>query len=315
MRRPSELSKREPEKKEAPVKKTKLLVLSFKRGLAWGPSGLRQEYLRAPGCGRRPVIEDRVLDPLREFCSAALNGTLPAALQPFLCAGTLVPLKKKDKGLRPLVVGEFLRALVGKLVAGSQDDWSTAETASRIPFRGIVDYRCLSRGSVTGYLSISRLVPGSFPEAHILTNFTCASEALPPGMRALSAYSHRRELSSSVPAQAARGPPRKNLRSPSQPLKWLPRPPRRNVPPIRTPPAGPESLDLPAFPRDKGKGGWSSFNFFSTACLLDYTGTFLSRVHLIFWHSTIHALPPTPNVASIHLPTACVRLTCSICFL
>ena len=95
--------------------KVKLIVLSFKRGLAWGPSGLRPEHLRAPGCGRRPEIDDRVLDKLREFCSAALNGALPAALQPFLCAGTLVPLNKKDNGLRPLVVGEFLRSLVGKL--------------------------------------------------------------------------------------------------------------------------------------------------------------------------------------------------------
>ena len=48
------------------------------------------------------------------FVNQSLNGYLPRILQPYMCGGRLIPIIKKDGGVRPLVVGEFLRALVSK---------------------------------------------------------------------------------------------------------------------------------------------------------------------------------------------------------
>ena len=46
---------------------------------------------------------------------------MPPERQPYLCGGRLIPLNKKDSGIRPLVVGEILRALVAKLALREVD--------------------------------------------------------------------------------------------------------------------------------------------------------------------------------------------------
>ena len=53
---------------------------------------------------------------LATFVQACVNGRLPEALGPILCAGRLIPLKTKDGGVRPLAVGEVLRRVVGKFL-------------------------------------------------------------------------------------------------------------------------------------------------------------------------------------------------------
>ena len=37
-------------------------------------------------------------------------------LQCYICGGRLIPLNKKDHGIRPLVVGELFRAIVAKMI-------------------------------------------------------------------------------------------------------------------------------------------------------------------------------------------------------
>ena len=60
---------------------------------------------------RNAGLVGQVLTDLTTFANKCLGGYLPAELQPFLCAGRLIPLVKKDNGTRPSVVGEMLRAM------------------------------------------------------------------------------------------------------------------------------------------------------------------------------------------------------------
>ena len=98
------------------------IILRMPRGLAPGPSGLRAEHFTA-WKGRKPFVESAVLAPLTALVNLALAGALPTKLQPFWCGGRLVPLLKKDNGLRPLVVGELIRALCSKVaMAAATED-------------------------------------------------------------------------------------------------------------------------------------------------------------------------------------------------
>ena len=81
------------------------------KGLAPGCSGLRAEHLKAVLCDRNLELAAQALTLLTGFVNQSLNGYLPPDLQPCLCGGRLIPLIKKDSGVRPLVVGELLRAL------------------------------------------------------------------------------------------------------------------------------------------------------------------------------------------------------------
>ena len=45
---------------------------------------------------------------------ACINGSIPSSLAPLLCAARLIPLRKKDEGVRPVAVGDVLRRIVGK---------------------------------------------------------------------------------------------------------------------------------------------------------------------------------------------------------
>ncbi len=40
--------------------------------------------------------------------------SIPAGVREVLCASSLIPLSKKDGGVRPIAVGETLRGIVGK---------------------------------------------------------------------------------------------------------------------------------------------------------------------------------------------------------
>ena len=94
------------------------LILRTPCGLSPGPSGLRVEHLRT-WKGRTPRVDEGVLAALTVITNQALSGYLPQELQTYICGGKLVPLTKKDGGIRPLVVGECLRAIIAK-AAGEQ---------------------------------------------------------------------------------------------------------------------------------------------------------------------------------------------------
>ena len=97
-------------------------LLSTPKGLAPGPSGLRVEHLRTVLEDRKPTVEAELLEALTLLTNLAVSGRLPLPLQPFLCGGRLVPVLKKDNGIRPIVVGELLRSLIAKVALAELGD-------------------------------------------------------------------------------------------------------------------------------------------------------------------------------------------------
>ena len=89
--------------------------MSWPKGLAAGCSGLRAEHVKAVLSDRNAGNAAEALDLITKFTNLCIAGYLPHELQEFFCGGRLIPLNKKDQGLRPVVVGEFFRSLVSKL--------------------------------------------------------------------------------------------------------------------------------------------------------------------------------------------------------
>jgi hypothetical protein len=52
---------------------------------------------------------------------AAINGTLHSEVQKTMCSSNLIPLKKKDGGIRPIAVGDTVRRLIGKVLLSHPD--------------------------------------------------------------------------------------------------------------------------------------------------------------------------------------------------
>ena len=50
-----------------------------------------------------------------------MHGRLHPGIQQPLCAATLIPLRKKDGGIRPIAVGETLRRAAGKVLLQMPD--------------------------------------------------------------------------------------------------------------------------------------------------------------------------------------------------
>ena len=91
------------------------LILQTLKWLAPVCFGLRAEHLKSLLFSRNIGLSSHSLSMLTAFVNQSLNGYLQQHLQPHLCGGRLIPLIKKDAAVRPLVVGELLRALVSKL--------------------------------------------------------------------------------------------------------------------------------------------------------------------------------------------------------
>jgi hypothetical protein len=94
-------------------------VARFPPGSAPGPSGLRPSHLK--DCFKRPGSALALRAGLAAFVHTAIDGKLPGALKEHLCASTLIPLAKKDGGIRPIAVGDTLRRLIGKVLLRTDD--------------------------------------------------------------------------------------------------------------------------------------------------------------------------------------------------
>ena len=92
----------------------KKLIMETPKGLAPGASGLRAEHIKAILGDRNLGVAAQALNLLTKFTNLSASGYFPSPIQAHLCGGRLVPLNKKDSGIRPLVVGETLRAVVAK---------------------------------------------------------------------------------------------------------------------------------------------------------------------------------------------------------
>ena len=87
-------------------------IMSFPPGSAPGPSGLRPSHLK--DCLLKVGVGSTLQSSLAALVEKGATGHLHHAAAPFLCASNLIPLKKKDSGIRPIAVGDTLRRVIGK---------------------------------------------------------------------------------------------------------------------------------------------------------------------------------------------------------
>ena len=88
-------------------------INSFTNGSSGGPFALVERMIK--DLVAEPQIGTTILGSLAEYCSIFVTGKFPAELAPFYSSARLIPLVKKDGGVRPMAVGETLRRLACKL--------------------------------------------------------------------------------------------------------------------------------------------------------------------------------------------------------
>lgn len=86
---------------------------SFTNGSSGGPFALVERMLK--DMVAEPQIGHILLENLAEYCSLFVAGKFPIELAPFYGGARLIPLVKKDGGVRPMAVGDTLRRLACKL--------------------------------------------------------------------------------------------------------------------------------------------------------------------------------------------------------
>ncbi|XP_055356452.1 uncharacterized protein LOC129601615, partial [Paramacrobiotus metropolitanus] len=107
-------------------------VLSFPSGSAGGCSDLRPQHLKDLLCG--PGAEEGELcSALTDFVNHVLHNEVPEDIRPFFFGANLIPLAKKDGGIRPIAVGETLRRLVSKVVSQRCSD-KMKELCNKVQF-------------------------------------------------------------------------------------------------------------------------------------------------------------------------------------
>ena len=96
---------------------TRECILHFPRSSAASPSGLRPSHLQA--CLRKAGRGAALVTALARLARLWIEGALPPSHAQAWCGATLIPLVKKDNGVRPVAIGETLRRLVGKVLLAS----------------------------------------------------------------------------------------------------------------------------------------------------------------------------------------------------
>ena len=107
---------------DADVDQVRRALASFASTSGAGPSGLRPSHLQD---ALRYSSGDLTLRLLAEVVSLMMKGELPEDIRPWLCGAALMALRKPNKSLRPVAVGETLRRLCSKVcVDQSGPSWS-----------------------------------------------------------------------------------------------------------------------------------------------------------------------------------------------
>ena len=97
---------------DADVDQVRRALASFAPTSGAGPSGLRPSHLQD---ALRYSSGDLTLRLLAEVVSLMMKGELPEDIRPWLCGAALMALRKPNKSLRPVAVGETLRRLCSKV--------------------------------------------------------------------------------------------------------------------------------------------------------------------------------------------------------
>ena len=92
-------------------------LLSFPKGSAGGPECLRPQHLADMTSRSANDGGLQLLQALTSFVNFILSGMVHADIRPFFFGATLLGLKKKDGGIRPIAIGGTLRRLVAKVAS------------------------------------------------------------------------------------------------------------------------------------------------------------------------------------------------------
>ena len=91
-------------------------IHSFPRGSAGGPDGIRPQHHLELTSASAELGGKELLRSLTIFSNHGLEGNVPPSVQPIFFGATLIALRKKEGGVRSIVVGQTLRCLVTKCV-------------------------------------------------------------------------------------------------------------------------------------------------------------------------------------------------------
>jgi hypothetical protein len=108
-------------------------ISSFPPCAAGGPGGLSPAHLQDLLRSVPPTTLSTLLSGLELFTTACIEGAFPENLTNTFMTATLIPLIKKDGGVRPVAVGMTLRRLVSKVLCAHHD--TLAAGASLAPLQ------------------------------------------------------------------------------------------------------------------------------------------------------------------------------------
>ena len=94
----------------------KTAISSFKKGSGSGNDGFKPQYLKDFLSVKTDDSRSVFLGQLNRILSTMVSKELPSALAKWLGCANLIPLCKKDDGVRPIAVGLCFRRLVSKLL-------------------------------------------------------------------------------------------------------------------------------------------------------------------------------------------------------
>ena len=94
-------------------------IRSFQHGTAAGFSGLRAGHLKEALCCPSLRSSTMFSKFVCKFVNLLCAGGIPTPVVPYVCGASLIALKKKSGGLRPITVGEVLRRMVSKCISVS----------------------------------------------------------------------------------------------------------------------------------------------------------------------------------------------------
>lgn len=88
-------------------------LMDFPNGSTGGPFGLTELHIKQ--IVDDPQIGDQVYQYLATYAGLFVSGKFPRGLAPYYGGARLIPLMKKDNGVRPMAVGDTLRRLCCKM--------------------------------------------------------------------------------------------------------------------------------------------------------------------------------------------------------
>ena len=106
-----------PDFPELPAGVLMAAIRSFPNGSAGGPDKLKPQHLKDLVQDVKPGEVSPFLCALTSFCTLVLRGDVPDEVRPLFFGASLVALRKKTAGVRPIAVGCTLRRLVAKVAS------------------------------------------------------------------------------------------------------------------------------------------------------------------------------------------------------